>query len=1022
MPDNNTFDSDLLFFKYRSRNNSGTVNNPRKIFLSFNSEDYARYFDIIVDDLLKYQDCIIYYDENNKADAFENDEIYQCFESINLFVFIITNHLLSAPCRNVQISLKYAQDNNVPILPIMVENSSREQFKEKFGSIQYLNKYKIDETALKYEDKLESYLSAVLINDELTQKVREAFDTHIFLSYRKKDRKYANRLIKLIHNFDEYFDTAIWYDEFLNPGENYNDAIDEQLINSDLFLLTVTPNLINEKNYVANIEYPNALKNDKSILPVESVPTDREQLEEFFKNIPQCIDPENDTELNSSLFQILKNKAVTENGSSPEHLFFIGLAYLNGISVEKNTYKGVKLIREAAENGLIEASDMLANIYYNGIGVIDDYILFIHWSLQSAKYRRKKYEEEHTLSSAMDYIKHVLELDDVLYTCSFLWMDRIGLGFVDDTDIYDVHWQIVHDCDDIYKDFLTDEVLEYKAKLCFIAERFFLDKENCYNRHWYYWKYDHKAEKIYRQLYKKTSDPCYLDALSRVCEKMSRRFYELIVDNRAIFENEWDRFYTEKNNKWGRAFSKSYYEKAMEAAKAFQIAQASQFNNGSSMGNEVNNDKRFYYIHEDWNYEETIMKEEKFENSEIIFRDKQPMRRDKQKDIQSGSTSNENDTACTKLQNMNKEWRIKYEQAVKECTHDASPAEKLRLANVVTDFLGDVIDEKDFDIYKFEEELTWALQIYEELYNNEPSEETMNMLTSAYKLIAFPNVNTILIRTRFKKSKSFFDKLLSIYQNSINCYKEETMLHSAQLCEEMCCYIKSVDPASLKKLFSEDSDDDFFIEPEEYKKTELNEYLKKSEIIYRQSAKKYKTYKSRIVFANFLERRAHELGEENKYAESMEYADEALQIYMDYLNEESNDQYLFKVCESVLFIAYIYHDVDNDYSKGKNKKSSLEYFMKAISILNSCKDKSTDQYNSKMSDIYMKIGMMTEGTPELYDPVEAYKQALSYDIFNCIAEIKLDDYLFEHGRNEERIALLKEFEDERKKSSSSCDA
>ena len=51
--------------------------------------------------------------------------------------------------------------------------------------------------------------------------------------------------MRLIHKNEFCRDIAIWYDEFLTPGENFNDAIKEALQKSGLFVLTVTPNLVN---------------------------------------------------------------------------------------------------------------------------------------------------------------------------------------------------------------------------------------------------------------------------------------------------------------------------------------------------------------------------------------------------------------------------------------------------------------------------------------------------------------------------------------------------------------------------------------------------------------------------------------------------------------------------------------------------------------------------------------------------------------------------------------------------------
>ena len=94
-----------------------------------------------------------------------------------------------------------------------------------FGERQYLSPSGEDATALSYEGKLKKYLDVVLVNDETAKRVRASFKGYLFLSYRKKDRQYANELIRLIHREPKFRDIAIWYDEFLTPGENFNDSI-----------------------------------------------------------------------------------------------------------------------------------------------------------------------------------------------------------------------------------------------------------------------------------------------------------------------------------------------------------------------------------------------------------------------------------------------------------------------------------------------------------------------------------------------------------------------------------------------------------------------------------------------------------------------------------------------------------------------------------------------------------------------------------------------------------------------------
>ena len=116
---------------------------------------------------------------------------------------------------------------------------------------------------------LETYIKSVLVSSELAEKVRAAFDAYIFLSYRKKDRRKAQELMRLIHRNPLCRDIAIWYDEFLTPGEDFNQAIGKMLQKSDLFAPVVTPNLVNEINYVMTTEYPAARKQGKPVLPVE---------------------------------------------------------------------------------------------------------------------------------------------------------------------------------------------------------------------------------------------------------------------------------------------------------------------------------------------------------------------------------------------------------------------------------------------------------------------------------------------------------------------------------------------------------------------------------------------------------------------------------------------------------------------------------------------------------------------------------------------------------------------------------
>ena len=61
------------------------------------------------------------------------------------------------------------------------------------------------------------------------------------------------------------------------------------------------------------------------------------------------------------------------------HDFLMGLAYLNGIDIEQNRPLALKLIAGAAQAGLPEAMEKLAQMYQNGDGLARDYQAAAAW-------------------------------------------------------------------------------------------------------------------------------------------------------------------------------------------------------------------------------------------------------------------------------------------------------------------------------------------------------------------------------------------------------------------------------------------------------------------------------------------------------------------------------------------------------------------------------------------------------------------------------------------------------------------
>ena len=385
------------YLKVKTRGGS-TPSGKRKVYFTCHPKDFDLYFDKVCDDIFKTQDCAIYYTPDMTAplpEQYLDSDIGQ----MSLFVMPVTFRLLTENSRAMDFDFAFATSEKhlIPVLPIVMETNTDEniktffdeKYKARFGERQYLSPYMRDITAISYEEKLKKYLSSILLDDDTVERVRKAFDAYIFLSYRKKDRNHANELMGLIHKNPLYRDVAIWYDEFLTPGESFEENIKKALDKSELFALLVTPNLINEENYVQTTEYPYAHnKAKKVVLPAEMVKTDREELKKQYPGIPDCVNAHTD-ELDSGIIDGLHSIALRANEDNPEHCYLIGLAYLDGIDVEVNKEYALELITAAAELENPEAMEKLFFMFGDGDKIKVDYNRALHWAQKLYNYYLK---------------------------------------------------------------------------------------------------------------------------------------------------------------------------------------------------------------------------------------------------------------------------------------------------------------------------------------------------------------------------------------------------------------------------------------------------------------------------------------------------------------------------------------------------------------------------------------------------------------------------------------------------------
>lgn len=361
-------------FTYRTRIGD-SPRGKQKLYFCCHPDDFDKYFDIIVSDIFKCNDnCAFYYDPESKM-SYDPDDLAIQLGEMRAFIVPVTKCFLTESSRAIEFEIPFARRRNIPIVPIAFESEMDDLFGKVFGNIQFLTRDQNDETAISYSDKLRKVIDTLLIGSETERRIHEEFVARIFMSYRKKDRAYANEVMRRIHEVEFCRDVAIWYDEFLVPGEDFNDAIRTAVEGCDVFAMTVTPNLLEPGNYVGEEEYPAAKRLEKPVAPFEAVRTKNLRQSKYYSDIKAPADINDRLELE----QMLRNEMIGTAGMKelltpddrPEHLYFMGLAYKNGIGVQKDGDRAVELFEKAAE-GLPEANLVLAKMYENGDGVQPD--------------------------------------------------------------------------------------------------------------------------------------------------------------------------------------------------------------------------------------------------------------------------------------------------------------------------------------------------------------------------------------------------------------------------------------------------------------------------------------------------------------------------------------------------------------------------------------------------------------------------------------------------------------------------
>lgn len=301
-------------------------------------------------------------------------------DNMQLAVVLVTERLLNAAeCAAMILfrRLLSADKWKLPVLPILISNSGdMKNLIHLYDENQYISaiEYFIRDDSLRYRQKLKRYLEAVLADPKEESAIMRSFLGHIFLSYRKTNSKYVFPVMQAIHNTSECVRFSIWYDDFLVPGEDYNGNILNAITQADFYVLLVTPDILQNGNYIMTHEYPDMchILGANRILPIEVKKTPADVLMRRFPGLPAPVSIDDAVELDRRLFSLVKRIPIHKDKNAPRAEYLTGMAYLHGIGVERDSERAIRLLQMAADHGSNQAFTTLGVCYKDGIGVHED--------------------------------------------------------------------------------------------------------------------------------------------------------------------------------------------------------------------------------------------------------------------------------------------------------------------------------------------------------------------------------------------------------------------------------------------------------------------------------------------------------------------------------------------------------------------------------------------------------------------------------------------------------------------------
>ncbi len=346
----------------------------KHIYFSSHKDDREYYLKEFSEDIFIFTNCVIWHNDGEES-LTPNSEFF--YENLDLVVIPVTENYVYDDCFAKSVELEIFKKNDVPLLPIITDDSLFSVANELFGNRQVLEHRITDNTKISYYNKLELFLRSIILKEAVFESYDTVFKQNLFISYRKKDRRIALELIRAIHKKESMRNVGIWYDEFLTLGEPFDDEIKNSIKNASDVVMLITPHTLEKDNYIITDEYPFSYTNNKNIIGVFADGITPDDASKIFPKIEHFISLD-DPSFSEKLENLLSKK--TEFPTAPKDLFWLGASYMSGRGVEKNPDFAIDFLSRSAKSGFAKASRLLSESFGHGIGIRQDLEKEISWA------------------------------------------------------------------------------------------------------------------------------------------------------------------------------------------------------------------------------------------------------------------------------------------------------------------------------------------------------------------------------------------------------------------------------------------------------------------------------------------------------------------------------------------------------------------------------------------------------------------------------------------------------------------